>query len=406
MKRRVFIPILCCLLLGLGAVMAHAAPSVTISDSKVTILEAVTDAILEEVKKGVGGKEVEFELRNIDSNEDLTKICASFPGIKTLSIFGRQNLTSVAPIAALKQLQSLDLSASSVVDFSSLSTLTGLTSLKISSVIMGPDLKWMNGLTNLKTLAIVGGKNLVSFEGLPSLPQLTQAKFDKAYPADLTPLVEALPGLKSLDLRGSTITDLTPLSGLANLEKLSLYGATVKDFSPLGRCASLRNLDFYNAKGVDHSTMGKLAQVTTLQGGQTSMQDISWVAGLSNLTQLTLSQENITDYSPLAKRQLEFLAITDMKAEAVDLGFLSGMTSLKRLNLRGLNGVSNLKALQNLTSLTSLAIVKLTLKDGETIPLDQIKKFPNLRGFNVSKGIFTEGQLTGFAHPKITVRQE
>ena len=405
MKRGVVLPILCCLLLSLGAVMAHAAPSVKISGTKVVVPEGVTDAIMEEIKKGVGeAKDLEFDLRNIDSNEDLAKICAAYPGMKTLTVFGRQNLTSVAPVAALKQLQTLDLSASSAADFSPLSSLTGLTSLKVSSAIMGPDLTWMSGLTKLEKLDVRGGKNLVSFAGVPAAPQLRQAVFSNTFAADLTPL-KAFSGLKSLDLRVSAVTDLAPLGDLASLESLNLEEAKVKDLSPLAKCAALRTLFISKMKNLDHSSLGKVTQLTTLFSRQNSMQDISWLARLSNLQTLSLNRENITDYNPLAKLTPEYLVLADMNSEAVDLGFLSGMTSLKRLSLKDLKNVSSLASLQNLTALTSLELVKLECKDGEAIPLEQIKKFQKLVGLTLPKGMFTDEQLTGFANPKITVQQ-
>ena len=135
------------------------------------------------------------------------------------------------------------------------------------------------------------------------------------------------------------------------------------------------------------------------------MQDISWLARLSNLQTLSLNRENITDYNPLAKLTPEYLVLADMNSEAVDLGFLSGMTSLKRLSLKDLKNVSSLASLQNLTALTSLELVKLECKDGEAIPLEQIKKFQKLVGLTLPKGMFTDEQLTGFANPKITVQQ-
>ena len=413
MARKFYLAVCCLIAAGLCAGIAYAEPSVNISRNRVTIQEKVTDAILADVKKEVGDtKDLIFRLVKIESDEDVAKLCAAFPGMKELDIDSPKELTSIAPVTQLKGLTRFWLKGATVSDYSPLSELTELTNLDIEgnsakNGMMAPDLKWMSKLTNLTRLNIGASsdvRNLVSFEGIPAAKKLTSATIKSGAPADLTPL-QALSSLKTLELTNSIIADLTPLTGLPALEKLSLYGVTVKDFSPLAGCTALKELTFYATKGADYSTLGKLTQLENLQGGLTELNDISWISGLTKLKNYRLFAEKVTDYTPLAKLKLEELMIWNMKVNVIDLDCLSDMTSMKKLTLDSLEGVKNVEVLQKLTALTSLTIIKFNTKGGESVPLDLIKKLPNLTELTVSAGVFSEDQLTGFAKSNIKIQQ-
>lgn len=378
--------------------------TVKIIGSNVTIEEAVTDKIIKQIKKEAGDKDLNFSLQKMDDIKEIEKFCDAYPGVKQLTVKAGKNLTSIAPLAKLKSLTRLYVDGDSIADFSPLKDLTALSSLSIDSKAMGSDLKWMSGLTNLQTINIQAGDKLVSFEGIPSLPALNSITLKNAAPADLSPL-KALPGLKTIDFMNAKIADLTPLAELHRLEKLNLYGATVKDFSPLAKCAALKELNFYATKNADYSTLGKLTQLHVLEGGLTSLDDISWISKLTNLKKYTMFAEKVKDYTPLSKLKLEEFMIWSMNVEGPNLSFISGMTSLRKLTLDTLNGVTNLKALQSLTSLKTLKITKINDKGGESIPLDVIKKLPNLEDLTITKGTFTDDQLKGFANSGIKISQ-
>jgi len=462
MKSKFLLPVLCCLIgTGLFAGATYAGESsVEISDEKdeVTITGEVTDEILAEIKKEVGKtKGLVFELKEIESDEDLEKICAAFPDMKELSIDEPVELTSITPVANLKGLKRFYLNGGTVDDFSPLSGLTGLTSLEIRSNdsengMMAPDLKWMRKLTNLTDLRIGACselRNLVSLEGIPSLPELTAATFTGGAPADLTPL-QALAGLKSLDLTDTVIADLSPLTGLSALENLSLYGAEVEDFSPLAGCPALKELTIYGTSEADYSTLGKLTQLRNLQGGLTRLDDISWITGMTSLKIYRMFSEKVTDYTPLAKTQIEDLTIWSMKAP-VDLMQLSGVASLKKLKLWNVKNASRFEGLASLANLEELILMGMNAKDGtavdmafaaslgnlkiltlsgseisnfdavaqcaklEKVEIDSkttgidnlaaLKKLPNLAALQVPKNRFSEEDLAGFANSNIKILQ-
>ena len=438
-------------LLALCVATALAEPSVKLSSNTFTIAEGVTDAILEQIKADIGKVDkakLAFELKKI-KNEDLAKLVAAFPEMTSLNISDSKELDSLAPVAALKNLTSIRTSSIAVADLAPLAGLTQLKSLELSGDQFGPDLKWMTGLTNLTNISISAGKKLTSFEGIPSLPALKRIYIHGAAPADLTPLVTALPGLEYLTLNGCTIADLTPLTALAKLEDLSLYGSTLKDFSPLAGCAKLRKLSYYAVKEADFATLGKLTQLETLHGGLTELADISWIENLdTNLRKFNVFSERVKDYSPLAKTKVDHFTIWSMKVP-VDLTSLGGATTLTFFKIWSMDkGVTAFEALGKLTALKEVVINGVNKKEGSvdvaflaTLPdleklelsdspivnfdavaactkltlvdlakatgitsLAPLKKLPDLKYLTVTKGAFSDEELTGFGE-KVKINQ-
>ena len=274
--------ILCALLaVGLSVSAAYAEPSVKRSGSSITVNESLTDDGISQAKEFAGKiKTPTFKLVNI-KDADLVKFCQAFPDATKISIEGNEGgLTSIAPVAGLKNLTSFEMEADSVADLSPLANLK-LTKLDISGNRIGPDLKWMSGMTTLKEVYIFAGSALTSLEGFPVLQGNPRISIGGATIADLSP-IQNLPS-SSLTLKDCTLQDLSPLAKMPNLTELSLYGSTVKDFSPLANCAKLKSLTYYAVKDADFSTLKALKQVTELKGGLTDLDNISFVSELPAL---------------------------------------------------------------------------------------------------------------------------
>ena len=383
---------------------ALAEPKAVLSGNTLTIEEGITDEVLAAIGQMERSEKTIFQIKNIHSPEEYAKLFAAYPDIIQLIVDSKE-LTSLEPVASLKKLQRITVNGAAIVDFAPLNGLPDLTRVEAYSTAMGPDLKWMSNLTKVSYLKIRAGQDLVSFEGIPTMPGLRSIEIHGAAPADLTPLT-ALVALTSLTLQNSKLPDLTPLTGLPKLEKLNLYGSTIQDFSPLTGCSTLTELSIYATKGANFSDIGKLTQLTNLKAGHTTLDDISWITKLTNLKAFWTFNEKITDYSPLTKLPLEDLTIWSMKNPVGDLGFLAEIPTLKTLQLRDVEGASNLEAIGTLTNLVGLEMTKINAKDGgQEIPLKLIKALPNLKEFEITKGVFTEDQLTGFAKPDIRISQ-
>ncbi|MBQ3170523.1 MAG: hypothetical protein IJB53_01170 [Mailhella sp.] len=364
---------------------AEAAPSAKRSGSSIQIKEAVDDNAISVIKaeKAKLQKGLVVSLEKI-GDADLAKLCDAFPDIKELTINSSKGLTSIAPLAKLTKLTKFEAGSIDMVkDFSPLAGLTELTKINVSSDGMTGDLKWMSGLTKLSSVTI-GAKNLTSFEGIPSLPALKSASFYEASPADLTPLVTSLPNLTSLHLNYCTLADLAPLAKLANLNYLSLYGATVADFSPLAQSPKLKKLTYYAVKSENFASLGALKQVSELDGGLTKLADISWVAELPNLKTFDVFAEHVTDYSPLAKTNVENFTIWNMRTPVGDLGVIGQMPMLKKLKLWSVEGATNSAGLAGLANLESFTITTdFNKKGGEAFDLAATAGWNKVRDISI-----------------------
>ena len=384
----IIVPTLFCLALG-HAYTTFAEPSVKLERNTFAIAEAVNADILAQIKAGIGKvdqSKLGFSLSKI-KDEDVTALCAAYPMTTELSIRDSAGLTSLAPVAGLKELRSIRLEGGhKVADLTPLAGLTAMQTIDMSGSEFGPDLKWMSGMTKLTQVTVKGynaSKKITSFEGIPSLPALKRVNLGNTTPADLTPLVTALPALETLDLAYCVIKDLSPLAKLARLKELNLYGADVKDFSPLAGAAALKKLTYYAVTGADFSTLGKLTQVENLQGGLTKLADIAWVADLPNLREFRVFAEYIKDYTPLAKAKVENFTIWNMR-ETVDLSQLSGAASFTYLKLWGLKKATGFEGLGALVNLKELIIDDVNQKDGIPVDMSFAKALVNVEKLNLT----------------------
>lgn len=375
--------ILCAMLaVGLSVSAAYAEPSVKRSGSSITVKEALTDDGISQAKEFAGKiKTPTFKLVNI-KDADLVKFCQAFPDATKISIEGNEGgLTSIAPVAGLKNLTSFEMEADSVADLSPLANLK-LTKLDVTGNSVGPDLKWMSGMTTLKEVSIFAGSALTSLEGFPVLVGNPRVSIGGASIADLSP-IQNLPSSR-FELRECTLQDLSPLAKMPNLTELSLYSSTVKDFSPLANCAKLKKLSYYAVKGADFSTLKALKQVVELQGGLTELDNISFVSELPALRTFEVFAEYVTDYSPLGSSKVEKLQIWSMNAPC-DLSGVGKAKTLKDLKLWSVDNATNSAALAGLTELEKFQITTSYNEDsGQPFDMASAKGWGKLKEMNIT----------------------
>ena len=212
-------------------------------------------------------------------------------------------ITSIEPIAALDELERLDLHSNSLAD---LGQLDGLTSLR-----------WLNLLQN----------GITSIDELPALDEL-----------------------EMLFLDFNQITDIAPLAGRRSLTRLGLVGDDITDITPL---AVLTNLDWVMLSGnniTDITTLASLHKIYYLRLSSNNIVDVAPLAGLARLTNLHLYRSNITDLTPL--RDLTGLEFLDLRDNNItDLEPLRGLTGLKDLHI-GDNQITDFTPLDGITGLT------------------------------------------------------
>ena len=184
-----------------------------------------------------------------------------------------RGLPDLWPLAAMADLEVLNLADNAVGDIAALGHLHGLRVLDLSG----------NAVSDLWPLAAMPGLEVLNLG-------------DNAV-ADLGPL-SGLTGLRRLDLAGNRVTDLRALSGLRRLEVLVLDGNEVSDLAPLWGLQKLAHLDLGNNRVKDAALLRQAQSLQRLDLAGNRLRDI-WVLGdLEKLVWLNVSGNPIADLSP------------------------------------------------------------------------------------------------------------
>ncbi|HYH86098.1 MAG TPA: AAA family ATPase, partial [Pyrinomonadaceae bacterium] len=206
--------------------------------------------------------------------------------------------------------------------------------------------------------------------------------------SDLTPLTK-IPKLTQLDLNlsGSQVSDLTPLSQLTNLTQLDLdlSGSQVSDLTLLSQLPALTQLDLNLSvsKVSDLTPLSQLPALTQLDLNlsYSKVSDLTPLSQLPKLTQLTLdlSGSEVSDLTPLSL--LPALTQLDLNlsySKVSDLTPLLQLPKLTQLNLDldlSYSKVSDLTPLSQLPALTQLT---LDLSGSEVSDLTPLSLLPAL----------------------------
>lgn len=147
-----------------------------------------------------------------------------------------KQLTSLAPLAGLTALTSLNCRHTRVADLAPLAGLTALTSLDCVGTLVA-DLTPLSGLTNLASINL-GGTRITDLSPLARLTALSSLDFSFTWVKDLAPLA-GLTSLTSLSFFDTPVTDLSPLASLKKLSDLFI-AETVQSLAPVAHVRMVR----------------------------------------------------------------------------------------------------------------------------------------------------------------------
>ena len=124
-----------------------------------------------------------------------------------------------------------------------------------------------------------------------------------ASPADFVDQVGQLDKLEALDLAGTEASDFSPLEGLSNLQSLNLSGATVADLTPLGRMKKLSTLTLDKTNVSDIAPLSRSRTLVGLSLNKTKVADVAPLAKMQSLTWLSLRGTQVVDVTVLVELQ-------------------------------------------------------------------------------------------------------
>jgi Leucine-rich repeat (LRR) protein len=204
--------------------------------------------------------------------------------LEVLRIHGCAGLRDLAPIAALRQLHTLELSDTDAGEGFGFLEPLALERLQLTGLDGGDETDWLDSQAQLTSLTIdyssgdlsplLGHAGLEELElvipGVAELSSMETSQVKRLYLREAGDLValDALrrcPELEALEISSATsLTDLTPLLDCPNLRRLTLGGSNVSDITVLTELPNLERLDLRNTAVEDFSPLRDLPKLEWL----------------------------------------------------------------------------------------------------------------------------------------------
>lgn len=116
--------------------------------------------------------------------------------------------------------------------------------------------------------------------------------------------------LGSLNIAGSSVSDLTPNLGLVTLKRLNVSNTTINTADDIRRLTELYSLNISGTAIRDIAPLRYLA-LEQLFMDNTAVTNVSALAGQSHLRELSIVGTRVADFSPLARLpRLDYLALS------------------------------------------------------------------------------------------------
>lgn len=357
------------------------------------------------------------------------KWMSNMTNLKNVYIMGGNSLTSFEGLPAIPSLKRIKFVGAAPADLSPLLVMTGLTTVELNGCQIA-DLTPLTKLPNLDDLSLYGAtvkdfsplagcaklKKLMyyavkdaDFSTLGKLTQVSELKGGLTALADISWL-ENLPNLKKFDVFAEYVKDYTPLTK-TNIENLQIWNMKepVGDLAPVGQTVSLKELKLWSVDGATNSkalsglaNLEKFAITTDYNKKSGEPFDFAAASGWAKVKDIDVTGAALVNTDGIASaaavESLKFSKI--IGDQPVSMKFVGKMANLGYISLNECK-VADFDAIANCQALKTVVLTKV---EGIT-SLDVLKKLPNLKNLTVSKGVFSDADLSGFDEKvKITQR--
>ena len=226
------------------------------------------------------------------SNGDL-ELLAQCTNLRVL-ILDYQQISDVSPLAELP-LEYLSLTGNQISDLSPLAAQTDLRVLDLGeNPVRSVDV--LSQLTALQevTLEAAGITSLKAFEG----SGIQSLNVRGTWVTDFSPL-ESCPNLTRLIIGELPSGAAETLAGLTGLAELRLYSTQNVDLSYFTGFQNLQNLDLYGCTLLHPEALTLLSGLRLLNIGETGINDLSFLTEMPAMTDVDLRNDPLTDLTPL-----------------------------------------------------------------------------------------------------------
>ena len=226
------------------------------------------------------------------SDADL-ELLAQCSNLRVL-VLDYQQITDLSPLEQLP-LEYLSLTGNQI---SNLQPLSGMSGLQVLDLAQNPvrSVEALDGLTSLRevTLEATGISSVEVFAG--SALQFLNVR--GTWVTDYTPLASC-PSLSRLIAGEMPDGAAETLAGLTNLVELRLYATPAVDLSHFVGLQNLRGLDLYGSTISHPEALTQLTGLRSVNLGQTGVDDLSFLTQMPAMTDVDLRANALTDLTPL-----------------------------------------------------------------------------------------------------------
>lgn len=190
--------------------------------------------------------------------------------------------------------------------------------------------------------------DLTPVSGLSALAEL---RCSRTGVDDLRP-VSGLTALNVLVFSFTDVSDLSPISALKGLSELIFSWTDVRDLTPVSGLTALKIIDCSRTEISDLRAVSALNTLSELSFSSTSVSNLTPISGLANLTNLNCARTGVTDLAELSG----LAALTSLDCSGTQVCDLTPLSTLGRLTKLGCSAtaVNDLNPLSGLSELTYL----------------------------------------------------
>lgn len=250
-----------------------------------------------------------LEISGITMGADILSMIASPVSMQHLSLTDC-GISSIAPLATLKNLVTLNLNNNSIRDLSPLANMQALEELYMQYNAVN-DLGVVSSLPALKNLDL-------SYNSLTSVATIGNCV-----------------SLEQVDLTHNKLTDITPVGNLKNLTHFAAAENSLTDISALASCQNLKDLDIANNTVSSIASLGNLTGLMYLNFSNNTVEELpSWpvdcaLISIDGSYNMITSVENLRDFYHLN------LVNFDYNPDIESIDALEGCPALVQVDVYG-----------------------------------------------------------------------
>ena len=325
------------------------------------------------------------------SSENLNMI-GNINELTTLELRNNENMTDISKIADMPNLSYLEISSCPVEDLSAIANLTKLEELTLNNT----NVRQIPKCDSLNSVTLSENEYL---KDMGDASNLTSIRIDGTN-SEMIEKISKMYKLETIEISGSSITQLPNLSALTKLNDVYLYGnENLTDISNLSGAQNLASLEFYNNNNIQNfDVLNKLTKLKYLTISENGFNNTECLKNMNNLKDLSIKNtgvESLEGLSNLPKLEELYIENNSSLQKIENINNLCSL-DINGCNIEEINNLPNLYNLniagqENLPKLTNLEnVIHMRLEEVETPNLNEITKLTNLEGIS----IFRDSKLT------------